>query len=71
MKTTLKALREENKKSRAEVAAALGVTLRAIYNYEYGIRQIDIEQVLKLSKLFNCSAEEVINAQINSCQCAR
>lgn len=65
--TTLKTLREENGKSRAEVAAALGVTVTAISNYERGKRQISLEQVIILSKLYECSAEEVIAAQLNSC----
>lgn len=63
---TLRELREQNGKSRAEVAAALGVTVQALSNYENGYRRIDIEQVLTLSKLYDCTAEEVINAQLNS-----
>ncbi len=65
---TLRDLREENYKSRSEVAAALGVTYCALSNYENGWRQIGLEQVLILAKLYNCSAEEVIEAQLNSCQ---
>ena len=67
-KETLRELREENKKSRAEVAKALGVTVNAVTNYEIGIRQIDIKQVLTLAKLYDCSAEEIIDAALNSCQ---
>ena len=47
---TLRELRALNKKSVAEVANALGVTERAIYNYEQGIRSINLEQVLILAK---------------------
>lgn len=64
---TLKALREENGKSRAEVAAALGVTVFAVGHYERGNRRINLEQVLLLTRLYECSAEEVINAQLRSC----
>ncbi|MDE7330287.1 MAG: helix-turn-helix domain-containing protein [Clostridia bacterium] len=71
MKTTLKQLREENKKSRAEVAAALEVTVSALGNYEQGSRRIDIEQVLVLSELFMVTAEEIIYAQLSSCQNAQ
>ena len=71
MMLTLKSLREENKKSRAEVATVLNVTAQAIRHYENGIRRIGLEQVLKLTKLYDCSAEEVIKAQLNSCQNAR
>lgn len=63
---TLKELRLQSKKTAAEVAAALGVTANAISNYEQGVRSINIEQVLKLSILFDITAEEVIQAQIAS-----
>lgn len=65
---TLRDLREQNNKSRAAVAAALGVTLRAVSNYEKGWRRIGLEQVLILAKLYDCSAQDVIEAQLNSCQ---
>lgn len=63
---TLKTLREENGKSRAEVATALGVTVSAVSHYEVGIRRISFEQVLALMRLYECSAEDIINAQLNS-----
>ena len=62
----LKELRQENNKTLAEVASAMGVSVSAVSNYEKGIRTIGIEQVLILSKLYDCSAEEVITAQLNS-----
>lgn len=65
MKTTLRELREQNGKSRAEVATALGVAVRTMSHYECGTRRISIEQVLTLSELYDCSAEEVIEAQLN------
>lgn len=64
---TLRELREQSGKSRAEVAAALGVTVTAVSNYENGYRQIGLEQVLILSKLFEESAEHIIHAQLKSC----
>lgn len=68
MNETLKDLRESAKKTCAEVAQALGVTINAIYNYEQGIRRISFEQVLILAKLYGVTAEEVIRAQLNSCK---
>lgn len=68
---TLKELRIQNGKTAKEVAEELGVRSTAISNYEQGIRRISLEQVLKLSKLYECSAEEIIRAQINSCQKVR
>lgn len=65
---TLKELREENKKTLAEAASVLGVSIQAVYRYEQGTRRIGLEQVLTLAKLYDCSAEEVITAQLNSCQ---
>ena len=65
---TLKELRVQNNKSHAEVAAVLGVTLQALSNYESGLRRINIEQVLSLSKLYECTEKEIIEAQLNNCR---
>ncbi len=67
---TLKDLRLQNKKSRADVAQALGVTANALTNYETGLRRISLEQVLILAELYETTAEEVIRAQLNSCPSA-
>lgn len=66
MNETLRDLRCSAKKSVGEVAEALGVTERAVYNYERGIREVDIRSVLVLADLYGVTAEEVINAQFNS-----
>lgn len=68
MQSTLKTLREENKKTLAEIASALNVCVRAVSRYEQGTRKISLEQVLTLAKLYECTAEEVIEAQLNSCR---
>lgn len=68
---TLRELREKNRKTLTEVASVLGVTAQAVCNYESGIRQIGLDDVLTLSALYDCNAEEVIKAQLNSCQSAR
>lgn len=65
---TLRELREQNKKSREDVSAALGVSDRALYHYENGKRRISLEQVLILAELYGETAEEIIRAQLNSCQ---
>lgn len=65
---TLRDLRTQNKKTCAEVAQALGVTLRAYFRYEQGVRRIGLEQVLILAELYDVSAEEIIRAQLNSCE---
>ena len=63
---TLKELRLQNKKTVAEIAKELGVARSTLSNYEQGIRTIDIQHVIPLSKLYDCSVEEIITAQINS-----
>lgn len=71
MKETLRDLRLEIKKTAAEVAMVLNVTERAYCRYEQGTRRISLEQVLILAKLYEVSAEEIIQAQLNSCQFCR
>ena len=68
---TLRNLREQAGKSVKEVADALGVANPTFYNYERGLRKIGIEQLIPLSKIYDCTVEEIITAQLNSCQSAR
>ena len=68
---TLRELREQSGKTRADVAAALGVSVSGFSNYENGNRKIGIEQVLVLANIYGETAVEIIKAQINSCQTAR
>lgn len=64
--TTLKTLRNQAGLSVKEVADRLGVTEMSVYRYEANKRHLDIEQVLELSALYDCSAEEIIRAQLNT-----
>lgn len=64
--TTLKDLREQAGLSVKEVAQKLNVTEMSVYRYEANKRHLDIEQVLELSSLYDCSTEEIIRAQLNS-----
>lgn len=66
MEQTLRDLRRASKKTAAEVAEVLGITIQAVYNYERGIRLIDIYSIIPLARLFDVTAEEIIEAQINS-----
>ena len=66
MSETLRDLRLQNKKTCAEVAQALNVTYRAVFNYETGLRRISLEQVIELAKLYDCSEREIIDAALNS-----
>lgn len=65
---TLKELRAQSGLTAAKVAEALGVEEQTLFRYEQGTRRIGIEQVLRLSELYECTEEEVIVAQLNSCQ---
>ncbi len=66
MAETLRDLRLQNKKTCAEVAQALNVTKNAVSNYESGIRNISLEQVVALARLYDCSEREIIDAALNS-----
>lgn len=66
MGPTLRELRKQSGKSCAEVAETLGVTRNAVTNYEQGIRRISLEQVLLLARLYDSTAEEIIQAQFSS-----
>lgn len=68
---TLRDLRIQSGKSVAQIATELRVANSSYYNYEQGTRQISIGQVLILSKFYDVSAEDVIQAQLNSCQSFR
>lgn len=71
MKETLRDLRVQSKKTCAEVAQALNVREQTIYRYEKGERRISLEQVLILVELYDATAEEIIQAQLNSCRFAQ
>lgn len=62
----LKELRQQSGKTAAEVATELGVTEQAVRHYENGIRSIGLEDVIKLSELFDVSEREIIDAQLRS-----
>ena len=63
---TLKDLRKQSKKTLAEVANVLGVSVRAVSNYESGIRALNIMQIVPLARLYEVSAEEIIFAEEQS-----
>ena len=63
---TLKELRQQSKKTAAEVAAALGIERSTYSNYEQGTRRISLENILALARLYDVSTEEIIEAQLES-----
>ncbi len=62
----LKELRQQSGKTAIEVATELGVTEQAVRHYENGLRSIGLEDVVKLSELFDVSEREIIDAQLRS-----
>ena len=68
---TLRELREQSGKTRAEVAAMLGVSYQALCHYEQGVRRIGLVHVLMLSRFYLCEAGEFIIALLISCRTAR
>ena len=61
VKTTLKlkTLREENKKTMAQVARNLGIPYTTYVNYEKGEREPDFNTLISLAKYFNCSIDNL------------
>lgn len=60
----LQKLRKENKYSQEELADKLGVTRQSISKWESGITYPEMDKLLSLSKIFNCSLEELTNDDI-------
>ena len=63
---TLKELRQQSGKTAKEAADKLGVSKSAMSHYECGTRKIDLEHVLILAELYDCTEREVIEAQLKS-----
>lgn len=62
----LRDLRKQANMSVKEIAQKLGVTVAAIYNYERGIRSIDILMAVDMALYYGVSLDEFIEAYINT-----
>ncbi len=60
MNKRLRELRLEHGLKLKEVAEYLGVTLRAVCNYEAGIREPSVAIIIKYCKLFNVTSDYLI-----------
>ena len=63
---TLRELRKTAGLTAAAVAEKLGVAVSTLYNYEQGMREINIQQTLILARLYDVTEREVIEAQLKS-----
>lgn len=63
---TLRELRKTAGLTAAAVAEKLGVAVSTLYNYEQGMREINIQQTLILARLYDVTESEVIEAQLKS-----
>lgn len=66
MGESLRDLRKASEKTLAEVANVLNVSEAAVCQYEKGTRQISIQQVVPLARLYGVSADDIITAQLIS-----
>lgn len=66
MGESLRDLRKVSEKTLAEVANVLNVSEAAVCQYEKGTRQISIQQVVPLARLYGVSADDIITAQLIS-----
>ena len=56
----LKKIRKANKMTQTDVAKALGITQTAYGNYELGKRNPKPEMLRKMSRIFGCTIDELI-----------
>lgn len=54
------ALRSKNHLSQSALAEELGISRQTISNYENGVREPDLANLIKIAKFFNCSIDKLI-----------
>lgn len=58
--TELKRRRTEKNMTQGQLAAAVGVNQNTISNWESGFRKPNIIMLIKLAKIFECTADELL-----------
>lgn len=61
---SLKNFRGAAKLTQAELAEKIGVSRQTIIRYENGTYSPKCNELLKMSKLFNCSIDELLNNDV-------
>lgn len=59
--SNLKYLRERKDFSVKEISAALGITERAYYNYEKGVREPSLNMLIKIANVYDCSLDDLVS----------
>ena len=59
--TAIRRLREEKGFSQLEFAMALGVTQGAVSHWETGRRKPDIDDLVRIAQLLNCTLDDLID----------
>lgn len=59
-KDNLKAIREQRKLTKKEVAAGAGISERAYIAYEYGERDVSTDTLCKLADFYEVSTDELL-----------
>lgn len=62
----IKSLRVDNDFTQQEIADSLGITRSRYSNYENGINEPSLDILIRLSKLFNCSIDDLLKIKINT-----
>ena len=62
--SNLKYLRERKDFSVKEISAALGITERAYYNYEKGVRDPSLNMLIKIANVYGCSLDDLVSNNV-------
>lgn len=62
----LKELRKSNKITQKELATAIGVTGQTILNWENGIFEPSINELIKLADYFNVTIDYLVERKVNN-----
>ena len=61
MKFYIKELRKKNKMTQTQFGKELGVTKQMVCQWERGDRVPQIQSLLKIKKVFNCSLDDLVS----------
>lgn len=59
----LKEIRAEKKITTIELGKRLGVVPSTITNWEKGLRKPDVDMLVRLTEVFNCTADELLGIE--------